>query len=66
MIISHTSSQQTQASPLFEFHTAIHTVQGRIQKIQKEGAEFPTLPEWNLHFSGDAVYMIVGVFVKVK
>ena len=26
MITSYTSSQQTQASYLFEFHTAIHTV----------------------------------------
>jgi len=26
MITSYTSSQQTQASSLFEFHTAIHTV----------------------------------------
>ena len=38
-----------------------------MQKIQKEGAESPTLPrpplEWKLHFSGRAVYSIVGVFV---
>lgn len=26
MIISYTTSQQTRASSLFEFHTAIHTV----------------------------------------
>ena len=44
-------------------------VQGRIQKIQKEGAESPIpnpppLPPWmKLHFSGHAAYRIVGVFV---
>ena len=40
-------------------------LQGRIQKIQKEGAESPTPHplEWKLHFSGDAAYSIVGVFV---
>ena len=36
--------------------------QGRIQKIQKEGAESST-PEWKLHFSGLAAYSIVGVFM---
>ena len=46
-------------------------MQGRIQKIQKEGAESLTLPhpEWKLYFSGHAAYSIVGVFViqrKVK
>ena len=41
--------------------------QGRIQKIQKEGAESsslpPPTPERKLHFSGHAAYSIVGVFV---
>ena len=36
--------------------------QGRIQKIQKEGAESST-PEWKLHFSGLAAYSIVGMFM---
>ena len=41
------------------------THQGRIQKIQKEGAESPTpaLFEWKLHFSGDGAYNIVGVYL---
>ena len=38
--------------------------QGRIQNIQKEGAESPNLfPKWKFHFSGDAAYSIVGVFL---
>ena len=41
------------------------TIQGRIQNIQKEGAESsPPRPfQWKLHFSGDGAYSIVGVFV---
>ena len=34
-----------------------HHLQGRIQKIQKEGAESPTLsPEWKLHFPRDVSF----------
>ena len=42
-----------------------HLLQGRIQKIQRDGAEFPTLPPPPppIHLSGDAAYSIVGAFV---
>ena len=57
-----TEKYELAASPL------IAVSKGGSRKFRKRGPSCPTPhpPEWKLHFSGHAVYSIVGVFVMQK